>query len=63
MNKINLLQCEKNKPMTLNILRSDPPLTPFAPKYEYVIGETLIENIDTKKIAKFISRIIGINKI
>jgi hypothetical protein len=54
MNNFNLLQCDKGKPITLNILKSPPPLTPFAPNYEYVIGETFLEDIDTKKIAKFI---------
>ena len=54
MNNTNLLECDKNKSITLNVLRSEPALTPFAPKYEYIIGETIIKNIDTKKIAKFI---------
>ena len=54
MNNMNLLECDKDKSITLNVLRSEPALTPFAPKYEYIIGETIIKNIDTKKIAKFI---------
>jgi len=54
MNNTNLLECDKDKSITLNVLRSEPALTPFAPKYEYIIGETIIKNIDTKKIAKFI---------
>jgi len=42
------------QPFTFFIFKNEPPLSPFAPRYEYVLGETFLENIDFEKISKFI---------
>src|SRR5210317_1654295 len=45
---------KKSKEINLFVLKYKQPKTPFAPNYQYIIGESFLNEIDVKKISEFI---------